>query len=100
EEKYRTLFDNMPGVYYRTDKKGNLIMINPEGAKLFGCNSPEDILGKNISQHFYFAPEERKKYLEELEKNKGNLKDYEITLKKKDGSPLVISDSFIIKSSF
>jgi diguanylate cyclase (GGDEF)-like protein/PAS domain S-box-containing protein len=93
EEKYRTLFDNMPGVYYRTDKKGNLIMINPEGAKLFGCNSPEDILGKNISQHFYFAPEERKKYLEELEKNKGNLKDYKITLKKKDGSPLVISDT-------
>ena len=93
EEKYRTLFDNMPGVYYRTDKKGNLIMINPEGAKLFGCNSPEDILGKNISQHFYFAPEERKKYLEELEKDKGNLKDYEITLKKKDGSPLVISDT-------
>jgi len=93
EEKYRTLFDNMPGVYYRTDKKGNLIMINLEGAKLFGCNSPEDILGKNISQHFYFAPEERKKYLEELEKNKGNLKDYEIALKKKDGSPLVISDT-------
>ena len=93
EEKYRSLYENMPGAYYRTDKDGNLIMINPEGAKLFGYNSSEDILGKNMSQHFYFAPEERKKYLKELEKNKGNLKDYEITLKKKDGSPLVISDT-------
>jgi len=93
EEKYYNLFENMPGAYYRTDREGNFIMINPEGAKLFGCNSPEDILGKNISQHFYSAPEERKKYLEELEKNKGNLKDYEITLKKKDGSPLIISDT-------
>jgi diguanylate cyclase (GGDEF)-like protein/PAS domain S-box-containing protein len=93
EEKYRNLFENMPGAYYRTDKDGYLIMINPEGAKLFGYNFSEDILGKNISQHLYFAPEDRKKYLKELEKNKGNLKDFELTLKKKDGSPLVISDT-------
>lgn len=93
EKKYHTLFDNMPGAYYRTDKEGNFLIINPEGAKLFGYNSLEDILGKNVAQHFYFTPEERKKYLQELEKNKGNLKDFELTLKKKDGSPLVISDT-------
>ena len=93
EEKYRNLFQNMPGAYYRTDKDGNLIMINPEGAKLLGYNSLEDILGKNITQHFYFTSEERKKYLKELEKNTGNLKDFELTLKKKNGIPLVISDT-------
>jgi PAS domain S-box-containing protein len=93
EEEYRNLFENMPGAYYRTDREGNLIMINPEGAKLFGYNSFEDILGKNIAQHFYFTPEERKKHLKELEKNKGNLKDFELTLKKKDGTLLVISDT-------
>jgi diguanylate cyclase (GGDEF)-like protein/PAS domain S-box-containing protein len=93
EEKYRHLFENMPGAYYRTDREGNLIMINPEGAKLFGYNSLEGILGKNIAQHLYFAPEERKRYLKELEKNKGNLKDFELTLKKKDGTLLVISDT-------
>ena len=93
EKKYRTLFENMPGGYYRTDREGNFIMINPEGAKLFGYNSLEDILGKNIAQHFYYAPEERKKYLKELEKNKGDLKDFELTLKRKDGSPLIISDT-------
>ncbi len=93
EEKYRNLFENMPGAYYRTDREGNLIMINPEGVKLFGYNSLENILGKNIAQHFYFAPKERKKYLKELEKNKGNLRDFELTLKKKDGTSLVISDT-------
>ena len=93
EEKYRSLFENMPGGYYRTDREGNFIMINPEGVKLFGYNSLEDILGKNIAQHFYSASEERKKYLKELEKNEGNLKDFELTLKKKDGSPLIISDT-------
>lgn len=93
EKKYHTLFDNMPGAYYRTDKEGNFLIINPEGAKLFGYNSLEDILGKNVAQHFYFTPEERKKYLQELEKNKGNLKDFELTLKRKDGNPLIISDT-------
>jgi PAS domain S-box-containing protein len=93
EEKFRHLFENMPGAYYRIDRDGNLVMINPEGAKLFGYNFTEDISGKNISKHLYFAPEERKKYLKELENNKGNLKDHEIILKKRDGSPLVISDT-------
>ena len=93
EAKYRTLFENMPGAYYRTDKDGNLMMINPEGAKLFGYNSSEDILRKNIFQHLYFAPEDRKKYLKELEKNKESLKGLELTLKKKDGNPLIISDT-------
>ncbi|HAJ33875.1 MAG TPA: hypothetical protein DCK79_11050 [Candidatus Atribacteria bacterium] len=93
EAKYRTLYENMPGAYYRTDKDGNLIMINLEGAKLFGYNSLKDILEKNISQDLYFAPEDRKKYLKELEKNKGSLKDFELNLKKKDGTPLVISDT-------
>jgi len=93
EEKYRNLFENMPGGYYRTNREGNFIMINPEGVKLFGYNSLEGILGKNIAQHFYAAPEERKKYLKELEKNKGNLKDFELTLKKKDSTLLVISDT-------
>ncbi len=93
EAKYRILYKNMPGAYYRTDREGNIIIINWEGAKLLGYNSLEDILGKDISQHLYFAPEDRKKYLKELEKNKGILKDFELTLKKRDGSPLVISDT-------
>ncbi len=93
EQKYRNLFENMPGAYYRTDREGNLIMINPEGVKLFGYNSLEGISGKNIAKNIYSAPEERKKYLKELEKNKGNLKDFELTLKKKDDSPLIISDT-------
>ncbi|MBU4350239.1 PAS domain S-box protein, partial [bacterium] len=93
EEKYRSLYENMPGAYYRTNSEGYFIMINPEGVKLFGYDSLEDILGKNISQYLYFTPEGRKKYLKELEKNKGNLKDFELTLKKKDGTPLVISDT-------
>jgi len=91
EEKYRSLFENMPGVYYRADTEGNIIMINPAGVGLFGFNSPEDIIGKNLTKDLYFNPEDRKKFLEDLKNSKGYVKDYEVTLKKKDGTPVVTS---------
>ena len=93
EEKYRSLFENMPVAYYRTDREGNFIMITPAGVKLFGYDSLKDILGKNIPKYFYFNSEDRKKYLKKLEKNKGYLKDFKLTLKRKDGTPLIISDT-------
>jgi len=93
EEKYRRLFDNMPGAYYRTDKEGSLVMINPAGAKMFGYEHIEDMLGKNVAQNFYFRPKERKKYLKRLEDNEGALVKTELILKKKNGDPLIVSDT-------
>jgi diguanylate cyclase (GGDEF)-like protein/PAS domain S-box-containing protein len=91
--KLRTLFKDMPGIYYRTDKDGNFIMLNNAGIKLFGYDSLKDIQKKNILKHFYLNPGEREKYFKELEKKNGYLKDYEIILKRKDGTPLVVSDT-------
>ncbi|MEA1940575.1 MAG: PAS domain-containing protein, partial [Candidatus Caldatribacteriota bacterium] len=91
--KLRITLKDMPAVYYRTDKEGNFIMINNAGIRLFGYNSLKDMRKKSISKDFYLNPGDREKYLKELKKNKGYLKDYEIVLKKKDGTPLVISDT-------
>lgn len=93
EKKYRTLFEDMPGVYYRADRKGNVIMINPPGVKLLGYNSPKEIIGKNLAKDLYYFPEDRKSLLEELKKRKGSVKDHEVTLKKRDGTPVIVSTS-------
>jgi len=93
EKKYRTLFENMPGVYYRADRKGNVLIINPTGAKLLSYDSPEEIIGKNLAKDLYYIPEDRKSFLEELEKRKGTVKDYEVTLKRRDGTPVTVSTS-------
>ncbi len=93
EKKYRTLFENMPGVYYCADIEGNIIMINTHGAKLLGYNSPKEIIGKNLAKDFYYIPEDRKIFLEELKKRKGSIKDYEVTLKRRDGTPVTVSTS-------
>ncbi len=93
EEKYRSLYENMPGVYYRADREGNILMVNPPGAKLLGYNSPEEIIGKNLVKDFYYIPEDRKIFLEELKKRKGIVKDYVATLKRRDGTPVIVSTS-------
>jgi len=93
EEKYRSLYENMPGVYYRADREGNILIINPAGAKLLGYDSPEKIIGKNIAKDLYYIPEDRKKFLEELKKRKGSVNDYEVTLIKRDGTPVIVSTS-------
>ena len=93
EKKYRTLFENMPGVYYRADRKGNVVMVNPPGVKLLGYNSSKEVIGKNLARDFYYIPEDRKKFLEELKKRKGSVEDYEVTLKKRDGTPVIVSTS-------
>ena len=93
EELYRTLFENMLGVCYRADKKGNIIMVNPPGVKLLDYNSPKEIIGKNLAKDLYYIPEDRKSFLEELKKRKGSVKDCEVTLKKRDGTPVIVSTS-------
>lgn len=93
EEKYRSLYENMPGVYYRADTEGNFLIINPPGAKLLGYESPKEIIGKNLAKDFYYIPEDRKRFLEELKKREGSIKDYEVTLKRRDGTPVTVSTS-------
>jgi len=93
EEKYRSLYENMPGVYYRADREGNMLMVNLPGAKLLGYNSPEEIIGKNLAKDLYYIPEDRKIFLEELKKRKGIIKNYVVSLKRRDGTPVTVSTS-------
>jgi len=93
EEKYRSLFENIPGVFYRADREGNIIIINYPGAKLLGYNSSKELIGKNLTKDLFYIPDDRKKLLEELKKSKGIVKDYEVTLKRIDGTPVIVSTS-------
>jgi PAS domain S-box-containing protein len=88
---YRSILNNMIDVYYRTDKDGNIILNSPSGVALLGYGSVEDGLGRNAAE-FYYNPEDRKKFLAELRKN-GYVKDYEIILKHRDGTPMPVSAS-------
>jgi PAS domain S-box-containing protein len=90
EKLYRSVIENIQDVFYRSDKGGNLIMASPSWAKLLGYDSLDDCIGYNIAEKFYFEPQRRKEFLEEIYRD-GSVSDYEVTLKCRDGSPLHVS---------
>jgi len=90
EMKYRSILDNIQDVFYRSDREGNLIMMSPSGAKLLGAVSVDELLGLNIAGQIYANPGERTQLLDTMKKN-GFVEDYEVGLKRKDGSVVTVS---------
>jgi PAS domain S-box-containing protein len=90
EEKYRNILDNIQDIFYRSDSNGNLIMISPSGAALLGYDSPDDLIGLSIAGQVYAVPDDLKAFLDAL-KLKGSVKDYEVKLKRKDGTVFTVA---------
>jgi PAS domain S-box-containing protein len=90
EKLYRSVIENIQDVFYRSDKDGNLTMASPSWANLLGYDSLDDCIGYNIAEKFYFEPQQRKEFLDAVYRN-GSVSDYEVVLKRRDGSPLYVS---------
>ena len=90
EQQYRAVIENIQDVFYRSDKDGNLIMASPSWASMLGYDSLDECLGKNIAEIFYWEPEKRKLFLDAVY-SKGQVNDYEVILKTKDGHPFYVS---------
>jgi PAS domain S-box-containing protein len=84
EKKYRSVIQNIQDVFYRSDARGNLLMGSPSGAKMFGYNSVDEMIGLPLDL-FWPDPEERRQLLDQI-KTTGSAKDFEAVLKKKDGT--------------
>lgn len=85
EEKYRRLFETSKDVVFFCDIECQFIDINQAGVDLFGYESKNEILKLNLVQHLFFSLREGKAIKEMVCKN-GFIKDYEVELKKKDGT--------------
>lgn len=85
EEKYRGIFEESTDVIYISNPEGKIIDINEAGEKLFGY-SREELLRIDVHE-LYENREDRKRFQKEIEKN-GFVKDYEVRLKRKDGSTI------------
>ncbi|MEW6077666.1 MAG: PAS domain S-box protein [Thermodesulfobacteriota bacterium] len=95
EKKYRSIISNMQDVYYRTDNRGRLILASPSAAPLFGYLSVEEMMEINISKVLYKNPADRQRFLTTMQQQ-GRVRDYEVLLQKKDGTPVpvMVSSSY------
>ena len=91
EQKFRTMFSEIEDVIFISTPEGRLMEINPAGARLFGFDSVRDILNINVTD-LYFDSADREKYLTTI-KADGQVKEYELTLKHKDGKPIYVLET-------
>ncbi|MBU2551433.1 MAG: PAS domain S-box protein [Proteobacteria bacterium] len=89
EEKYRDLFNNLPDVFYRTDRDGRLTMVSPSVEKVLGY-TVEEAIGLNVAADLYFDRKEHEELLNLL-KETGSVEGFETRLKKKDGTVIWIA---------
>ena len=87
ERRYRELFDSIQeGLFFATPE-GRFLDVNDAMVRMLGYASREELLRADVSPHLYPAPEAREKFLTALAE-KGVLRNYEETLRRKDGTLL------------
>ena len=94
EEKYRSIFENaIEGIFQRSPD-GRLISANPAFARIFGYNSPEDLMA-NVTDfvHDVYVDPDRGAELDRLMEIDGEVRNFEYRAHRKDGSQAWISVS-------
>lgn len=88
-KKYRTLLkESNVGIYKVTPgDKGKFIDVNPAIVNILGYRSKKEVFELNVSD-IYINPSDRKKLSKKMSEN-GFVKNEELHLKKKDGTPII-----------
>jgi PAS domain S-box-containing protein len=92
ENRYRGLFEGSKDAIYFSTIDDKFIDINPAGIELFGYKSKEELLAADINQNIHLDSDRshRKKKMIHTE---GLIKDFEYTLKRKDGTSAIVLET-------
>jgi PAS domain S-box-containing protein len=94
EEKYRNIFENAIEGIFQSTPEGKYIAANTAMAKMFGYESPEDLMANisDIKKQVYVDPQRRVEFMRLLKRD-GFVKDFEYEVFRKDGSTFWISEN-------
>ena len=92
EEKYRELFEASQDTIFISTPEGRLIDINPAGVRLLGYESRKELLNVDVGRDLYADPDQRQRVVEMLDEH-GGCRDFELRLKRKNGSEIVVQES-------
>jgi PAS domain S-box-containing protein len=92
EEKYRTIHEDASVGLYRTSLEGKYVSVNPALARIFGYETPEEMIGciNNVGKQQYVRPEERKDFVDTVLKT-DRVANYPIEVYRKDKKKIWIS---------
>jgi len=88
EGKFRGIFENLKDMVYITSVDGKFIDVNQAGVEMLGYRDKEELMQIRAGDT-YFNQEDRKRFQSEITKE-GFVKDLELKLKRKDGTPLEV----------
>ncbi len=94
EKRYRTLFESTREAVLSTDADGSVLFANPAALTMLGY-AFEEFVGKPAIE-LYQNPMQRKEIFKEL-MEKGYVDNFELTLKKKDGTYVYVLGSATVR---
>lgn len=91
---FREMFENATIGIFQSTSEGNYIRVNPMLARIYGYNSPKDLIKNltNIEQQLYVDPGRRIEFLGKLLYD-GQVSDFESEVYRRDGTIIWISES-------
>ncbi len=89
ERRYRELYEKSAAGIFRVTPDGRFLDANPRLQEILGYDL-EELKKLDIARDLYVNPEERRYFIEAMEK-KGGVNRYRVWLKRKDGTPVCIS---------
>jgi PAS domain S-box-containing protein len=96
ERRYRELFDNIQEGLFFSTPSGRFVEVNDAMVAMLGYDNREDLLQIDIPTQLYFSAAQRQRHSDAM-KEHGHLRNFEATLRRKDGSPIhVLINAFAL----
>jgi PAS domain S-box-containing protein len=92
EEKYRGIFENAVEGIFQTTTDGRFVTANPMMARIFGYDSPEEMIQAihNVAEQLYVEPERRMEFARRMRRD-GRVFEFEVRVYRKDGNVIWVS---------
>jgi len=94
QKKYQDIFENASVGIFRSTLEGKFLDVNPETARMFGYDSPQELMAivnqSSIGEAFYGDQNARMKVIEKIKECKGEWLDTEVNNRRQDGETMVV----------
>ncbi len=95
EENYRSIVENSLNGIFQSTPEGRFIMVNPALARMWGYDSPGDLLASvtDAARQVYVDPDRRAKHTRLLKEQDGSVTGFEYSAYRKDGTTIWVSEN-------